>query len=107
MWKALTAWLRALAGRPPLDRHEQPRAEQQALPTSQAARIAHELRNPLMSMKILVQAALEKGGSAALSGRDLLVLEEEMNRLEASIKALLEWSGRADPPTAADRQEER
>ena len=60
-----------------------------------AAGFAHELRNPLMSMKILVQSAAERGDSGALRGRDLGVLEEEILRLEQLTSSLLDF---ARPP---------
>ena len=44
-----------------------------------AAGIAHELRNPLMAMKILIQAAAERS-PAVLEGHDLSVLEEEIKK---------------------------
>jgi signal transduction histidine kinase len=75
-----------------------------------AAGMAHELRNPLMSMKILVQGALAVGGSedgdgeewvrAGLSGRDLTVLEEEITRLEQLIQSFLDF---ARPPAPEKR----
>ncbi len=54
-----------------------------------AAGVAHELRIPLMAKKILVPAAAERGDGGGLRGRDLMVVDEEITRLEQSIQALL------------------
>lgn len=86
------------------------RSEQLAALGQLAAGMAHELRNPLMSMKILVQGALAGPGveaeesdgcaSSNFSTRDLGVLEEEITRLEQLLQSFLDF---ARPPTPAKR----
>lgn len=73
------------------------RAEQLASLGQFAAGLAHELRNPLMSMKILVQTAIEGGAESSLSGRDLSIVDEEITRLEQLVQGFLDF---ARPPEA-------
>lgn len=61
-----------------------------------AAGFAHELRNGLMPMKILVQAAMKRSPEPCLDGPDLSVLDQEITRLERSIQTLLDF---ARPPS--------
>jgi signal transduction histidine kinase len=71
------------------------RAEQLAWVGQMAAGIAHEVRNPLMAIKLLVQAAADRPDGAAFRSRDLQVLEEEIVRLEQIVSGFLDF---ARPP---------
>jgi signal transduction histidine kinase len=76
------------------------RAEQLAAVGQMAAGIAHELRNPLMSMNVLVQLAAERGPSTIMETRDLAVLQEEISRLEHLTQMFLDF---ARPPQVEKR----
>jgi signal transduction histidine kinase len=76
------------------------RAEQMAALGHLAAGLAHELRNPLTAMKILVQKAARVRLANGLTDRDMAVLEAETTRLERSIQTFLDF---ARPPTLEKR----
>ncbi len=73
------------------------RLEQMAAIGQMAAGLAHEIRNPLMSMKILVQTADEADRPNGLTSRDLQVLQEEINRLEHLTQVFLDYSRNRKP----------
>lgn len=71
------------------------RAEQLAWVGQMAAGIAHEIRNPLMAIKLLIQTAAERPEGSSLRPRDFQVLEEEIVRLEQIVTGFLDF---ARPP---------
>lgn len=67
------------------------RGEQLASLGQLAAGLAHEIRNPLMAMKMLVQTA-QQHDSGGLDGRDLQILDDEIRRLEQLLTEFLDFA---------------
>lgn len=70
------------------------KTEQLAAMGQMAAGLGHELRNPLTSIKAILQLAEEP---SQLTDRDLSILKQEMGRLEHGLQSFLEFAKPACP----------
>ncbi len=75
--------------------NEMLRAQQLAAVGQLAASVAHEVRNPLTSIKMLVEAALRNHKPRPFTGDNLRIVHGEILRLEQTVQSLLDF---ARPP---------
>jgi two-component system, NtrC family, sensor histidine kinase HydH len=91
--------LRALVDELQEARQQLVRSERLAAVGQLAAGIAHEIRNPLTSVKLLIQAAARRSATPMLTEKQSWVVQEEIARMENTIQGLLDFSR----PTALKR----
>ena len=73
------------------------RAEQLAAVGQLAAGVAHEVRNPLTGVKLLIQAAVRPANPTVLTLDRLHLLLQEIDRIERTVQGLVD-SARTPPP---------
>jgi two-component system, NtrC family, sensor histidine kinase HydH len=76
-------------------RREVLQAERLAAVGGLAAGVAHEIRNPLTSVKLLLQHAARQTGAITLQENKVRLILEEISKMEATIQGLLDF---ARPP---------
>jgi two-component system, NtrC family, sensor histidine kinase HydH len=72
--------------------NEMLRAEQLAAVGQLGASVAHEVRNPLTSVKILVEAALREQNCKPLTSQDLRIIHSEVARVEKTLQGFLNFA---------------
>jgi two-component system sensor histidine kinase HydH len=93
--------LNNVAGEIQRGRRDAEQAERLAAAGELAAGIAHELRNPLTSLKLLIQTAARKHRDRPLTEKQYKILQDEITRMEESIQSLLDL---AKPPAIRRRR---
>jgi two-component system, NtrC family, sensor histidine kinase HydH len=89
-----------VAGRLQEQQRELTRAEQLSTMGQLAAGVAHEVRNPLTSIKMLVEAGLRARRPRPLSEEDLRVIHREIDRLEHTVQGFLDFARLPPSPSA-------
>ncbi len=90
--QAIAARIKQVGDELRLARSEAMRTERLAAVGELAASIAHELRNPLTSVKLLIQNTVQRHPSRSLNDKQLRVVLEEVSRMENTIQGLLDFA---------------
>lgn len=77
------------------------RAERLAAVGQLAAGMAHEVRNPLTSVQLLIQTVRRDPTAGGLDANDLELIDAELGRIEQSLKAFLNYARPAKPERIA------
>ena len=93
LWLVILAAKRAEQERLTLAREtEALRAQQMTTLAQLATGVAHEIRNPLTSIKMLIQVNRAKLADEGMLADDLELVEHEIRRMERSVNSLLEYA---------------
>ncbi len=66
--------------------------QQMAILAQLATGVAHEIRNPLTAIKMLVQSTTSVNEMTTLPTEDLKIVEDQIRRMEQSVNALLDYA---------------
>lgn len=91
----VVARMREVAAELQQARQDALQAERLAAVGELAAGVAHELRNPLTSVKLLMQTSTKSGADHAFNEQQLKIVLHEIARMETTIQSLLDF---ARPP---------
>jgi two-component system, NtrC family, sensor histidine kinase HydH len=89
--------IKDVVGRSQQQQRDLIRTEQLASIGQLASSIAHEVRNPLTGIKLLVGAALHQQSPSSLSVEDLEFIHAEIQRLEKKVQTLLDFARPSEP----------
>jgi two-component system, NtrC family, sensor histidine kinase HydH len=89
--------IKDVVGRSQQQQRDLIRTEQLAAIGQLATSIAHEVRNPLTGIKLLVGAAIQRVAPRPLAMEDLEFIHAEIRRLEKKVQALLDFARPSEP----------